>query len=260
MNCSDVTPILDHLMRDPASQVVDQTALREHLTKCASCQRALNSLARWDGQLSVAMNDVKIPTDLSQRLLDELSSSESVSGPVTVPPKPLNKWRRTFTSTIVVGLVCLAVWWTWIFVKRPMLSQTDVASLLQLPLVNLPEADESGQILPRQWLALKKDGVITGSGKKMVLSEFALTVVVFPLDVRTGQGPPVSGALFVVPKARWSSAAANATIVNSVVSYAPPNVWMAWTEKNVVYILALNGQSHLLEQLRKRLGGNNAIL
>lgn len=266
MNCRDVEPFLDQLVKPPAKLAVEQIALREHLATCSACQQALRLLTRWDAQLSVAMNEVSAPSGLSERLLSglgEVISAELIAKHAAAQPRPRSRWSRAFTSVTIAGLLGLAVLLAWQFARRPMLSPQNVAHVLQQPIENLPVADASGSFLPRQWLALKGQ-LDTGSGKKMDLSELKLSLLVFPIDVRVRRGPPITGALLVVPRSRWKSAAnvpvSQAAISRATVQYASPHVWIAWTEGNFVYLFALNGDAHLLEQLRNRLGGHDAYL
>lgn len=264
MNCSDVEPFLDQLTRPSTNLGVDQIAVREHLASCVACQRTLRSLVQWDGQLSQAMNDVTIPAGLPQRLMTALTTaapSDSILQPETALPR--NMWRRAFTSAIMVVLLSISVWGTWRIWKPPMLSPDNVTGILQQPIDNLPTADDSRHLLPRQWSAVKRM-VVTGDAKKMELSELRLSLVVFPLEVRSKRGPAVGGSLFVVPKSRWNSANSVAVskvpVSRSAVQYAPQHIWLAWAEKDSVYLLVLNSQTQLLEQLRSQLGGDHTFL
>jgi hypothetical protein len=206
------------------------------------------------------MNDVPIPAGLCQRLLEGISAANidgSVSDSIATPVKRQAKWLRKIVVMTIVGIICLAAWLAPNLFRRPLLSPNEVANMLLLPLDSLPEAQESGQFLPRRWAALK-NRVITNDGKAMVLSEFGLSAIVFPLNARTKYGGSLAGALYVVPKSRWTSNA-NLTISNSTISYAPSHVWFAWTEMNVVYILALTDQTEL-EKFRALLGANDLYL
>jgi hypothetical protein len=189
------------------------------------------------------------------------TSVDSMLQPATAKPRTM--WRRAFTSAIIVVLLSISAWGTWRIWKPPMLSFDNVAGILQRSIDHLPAADDSRHLLPRQWSALKRL-VATGDAKKMELSELRLSLVVFPLEVRSKRGPAVGGSLFVVPKSRWNSANSVAVskipVSRSAVQYAPPHIWLAWAETDSVYILVLNSQTQLLEQLRSQLGGDHTFL
>jgi hypothetical protein len=65
--------------------------------------------------------------------------------------------------------------------------------------------------------------------------------------------------LFIIPKSQWALLPATSTS-RSTVQYAPPHVWVAWSERDFVYILALNGPVPLMEQLQRQLDGNDSVL
>lgn len=266
MNCSDARPFLEQLTRSPAGPSINEVAVREHLATCSSCQRTLKSLTQWDEQLSQAMNEVSIPPGLTRRVVTAVSAltcADLVSAPAMGPPRPRIPWSRTLMSVTVAGLLAVVFWQAWLTVKPPMLSPTDVANILQRPIDGLSTAEKSGDLLPRHWSTLK-GRIVTHDGKKLDLRELRLSLVVFPLEVRKKGVSPEAGSLFVVPKSRWNSttsvAISKVPVSDAAVQYTSDYVWIAWTETNYVYILALRGELPLLEQLRSRLGGNHAFL
>ena len=262
MNCCDVELLLDQLVTSPGhDRIADRLAIREHLAKCSSCRLALDSLARWDGQLTQAMNDIAVPDGLSQRLLAVLNHPDSVdpkSKSVTTTSGLRKAGLRTFAAVTIICLLTVASLWSWRFARPPALSASNVATLLQQPVENLQTTDDFRHLLPRHWASLGRKVVVKG-WKQVELSNLRMSVTVIPLVVRLKRGQPVEGSLFVIPKSRWTPTLAM-PVSQTPIQYSPPCVWISWSERDLVYILSSNGSAAALEQLQPLLDGNQSVL
>jgi hypothetical protein len=260
MNCHDAVPLLDQLVRRPDDGVEVQMALREHVVSCPNCQNALRSLERWEGQLTRAMCDVVVPTGLTERLLDALNSSNSTelaSAPATTQTTRKG-WLRVVAAFSAVCLLFAVAFGTWNYLQPPLLTASDVIALLQVASDPLPAAEDSFRQLPQHWSSLR--GMLyMDAGRHLEVRHPKLSVVVIPVEVPSKRGPSVFGSLLVIPRSRWTGSHGQ-SVSQARVLYSPPNVWIAWSENDVVYVLSLEGHAPLLEKIQQQLAGNHAFL
>ena len=258
MNCSDAEPFLDLLTRDSGNfDIPDETALRQHLTSCPSCQKRLQSQQTWDRQLTDAMINVTIPHGITDRLVAMLQentpSERSQSG-----SKRLIRGielRARWLTGIAFLAFALSLWWTMTF-PSGQLSSSNVASLWEKSPEIIPVNSPLPKKLPHGWSSLKN--ISEHEWQQVSLENPQLVVSIKPFEIRDRQREPEQGWLFVIPRSRWNSNSATSPS-QSQVQYSSSRVWIAWSEGEFAFVLTLAGSPQPLERLQRQLDGNNAV-
>lgn len=259
MKCHDVEPFFERLANPSGAGLPDPPALQEHLATCLSCQQAVQSLAQWDRRLANAMKDVSVPAGLTERI--QMSLQHASPTTIDVPGLAVSSWRshgpRLLTILASVSLIAVVVFGLQAWWSPSLISADQVTTMLQQPVVEMPESTNGSLRLPRQWNSLQRD-VGDGGWRQFVAAEIRPAIAALPLAIRVKRTGQAEGVLFAIPQSRWESAVAP-SISQAVVQYAPPYVWMVWTEDDVVFLLAVNGPAPVLEQLQRQLSGGRAV-
>ena len=260
MNCHDAQPWLDQVAsKSGKPDAAGPPGLQQHLATCSRCQQALEAIGRWDDQLTTAMSDIVIPSDMSLRLIAQLhrSSTGLDHSNSTVSVARARIGLRILTAVTLVGLFVGSIWMAQGHFWPPALSTTCVARLLRLDLELFPTTSVTDKSLPQGWLSLR--GMAMVDGRQAELTDFSVTIDVISFELRSKGSPPCEGQLLIIPKSRWTPIP-QSSVMNAAIQYAPPQAWIVWSEREFVYLVAVNGSSQLLEQLQQQLGGNRSVL
>jgi hypothetical protein len=262
MNCRDIQPFLDQLANPPVDGgMPGQSGMREHVAICPGCQRAVRSLAQWDHQIAATMNDIAIPNGLSRRLAAAVHDASPVD-PDSPPRTSARFFRRVWSRTAGIGCIgCLllaAIWQTQLLLRPSTLSAGNLTGLLQSATHPFDPASITARQVPRGWSSLRQL-IVAGEWNVVESRHLKLNIAVLPFETRLKRDEQIQGALYVIPKTRWTPSPA--TLASEApLQYSPPHVWVAWPEGEFVYILSLNGSPQVLEQLQRKLDGNHSVL
>jgi|GEM_PF-5885336 len=260
MNCHDVEPFFERLANAAScADLPQQPALRDHLATCPSCQHAVQSLMQWDRRLATAMKDVSVPTGIAQRIQLALHhGSDTVTSvpAMTGRSRGRSGWRLVAVlsslgvfAAVVIGLLA----WS----QPSTISADQVVVMLQQPVAEMPELNPASIWQPRHWNALQRD-MADGGWRQFSMAELKPAIAALPFEIRIKRAVHAEGVLFAIPKSRWTTPVAP-SISQAVVLYSPPHVWLAWSEDDVVFLLAVNGPAPVLEQMQRQLSGGRAV-
>jgi hypothetical protein len=255
MNCSEVRQQLARFTDREASHIGSESAeVREHLESCPDCQITLRSLERWDEQISSSMNDVDVPADFAERLISKLEICPRPSiakGRV----RSLRVWIAV--SCLALSLICVAAMYGVSNALTATIGPGDLGKLLVTENEPLNESQRLQKSFPRGWTSVPK--LYCDRWHQVQLPDIRINVAVQPFAIDSLDNKTYFGSLIVIPKSRWRSALPT-EISGAAVQYNLPYAWIAWTEQNAVYVLALDGPTQSLEELQNRLQGHHAML
>lgn len=232
--------------------------MRRHLAECSSCRSVVHSLQQWDRQFTHAMNEVVVPAGLANRIASALEEAAPVSA------EGLKHHSRRSSATryrrgLALVTVCLVAvslgWMSWVR-QSGRLPQSSVPHLWEHVPEAMPPRSNLMMRLPHGWSSLQN--IAVQDWMQVTISSPRLTVAVKPFQARFQRGGPVEGALYVLPKWRWSSSVVT-SVLRAQVHYAADRVWVAWSEGDAVYLMTLNGSPELLERLQRQLDGGHVV-
>ena len=259
MNCSDLEPYLDELaMGCKGSAIPDEAGLRRHLAECPACQLALRSNARWDRHVGRAMSDVALPDGMTDRLVSAIrQASLTNSGESASLKKAEAAFRfRALMTVVIVIFSGASLWWTINSVTFERLSDADVVSLWEARTEPMTSESKSIRKLPQGWSSL--NAVSAADWKQVPRRSSRIQVSVKPFEFRSRRGSREQGALFAIPRSHWTPAP-SPFVSHARIQYSQNRVWMAWGERDLVYLVVLEGSPESIEQIRSLLDGGSAV-
>lgn len=106
LSCQSVLEQLDGL---PQSKLPE--SISEHLQQCTSCSSAAQRIGTMDQQISSALQDVEVPTDLRDRLHAMIEAETAVVAPQT-PAKRRSRsaWGWAMVGAAVAAVLLISLW------------------------------------------------------------------------------------------------------------------------------------------------------
>lgn len=207
--------------------------------------------SRFDSELALAMSDVPLPIDLTERLhATVMASSVQPAGDV-LRLRSASRWPRRLMLSGSVALVLLAAW-SWLGPREAALTEADVRRLAGLVSSSLPAAPAGTKIaLPAGWqslpgMELAEQPVIAQDGTR--------SVPLLPLAFHANRrGPRVTGLLLALPESRWSSRIEATSLSTAGVRYTAFGTWAIWREGTTIFVCVLNADARVLEALQRAL-------
>lgn len=262
LTCDIALERLDAVWIDPLPDEpldAELSAAWEHVQDCSACWSKLQLRRDFDRRTAKAMCEVRVPSDLKEKLLSQLIATSSVSvepSPVIFPKRHRRAWS-IMTAALLLVCASSGLWFT---MRSHAVSMQSLCEQTPLDLVSnsiyLTAASDLSALppLPANWLRVRGLKIV-GVPRWFAVPNSQETVAWIPFEADFPK-QTIRGVLLAVLKTKVLDPPTELVVQPTRLGYTHRNgvpfSIAGWSERDTVFVCFVRGEASSLELLLRR--------